>query len=128
MAVKIRLMRIGSKGRPFYRVVAVDERAKRTGKYLELLGTYNPLTEPKQILIKEDRVKYWVERGAQKSVGYLRITGRAPQKKARPAKKAKAQVQDTEQKVVVVEEATTEGDIQVEGKPAVAEASEDKQG
>src|SRR2546430_1753752 len=49
MPVKIRLMRIGATRRPFYRVVAVDERKKRTGSYLELLGTYNPLTQPKQL-------------------------------------------------------------------------------
>ena len=88
MPVKIRLMRIGAKRRPFYRVVAVDERRKRTGGYLELLGTYNPLTEPKEIKLKQDRIDEWVKNGAQLSVGYLRIIGKAPQRPARKSKKA----------------------------------------
>lgn len=85
--VKIRLMRIGAKGRPFYRVVAVDERKKRTGSYLELLGTYNPLTTPKEINLKQDRIDYWVKNGAQMSTGFLRIIGKAPQRVARKPKK-----------------------------------------
>lgn len=87
MAVKVRLMRIGAKGRPFYRVVAVDERRKRTGGYLELLGTYNPLSEPKEINLKQDRINEWVKNGAQLSHGFLRIIGKAPQKPARKPKK-----------------------------------------
>lgn len=87
MAVKVRLMRIGAKGRPFYRVVAVDERKKRTGSYLELLGTYNPLTTPKEINLKQDRIDAWVKNGAQLSDGFLRIIGKAPQKPARKPKK-----------------------------------------
>jgi small subunit ribosomal protein S16 len=87
MAVKVRLMRIGAKGRPFYRVVAVDERKKRTGSYLELLGTYNPLTNPKEINLKQDRIDAWVKNGAQLSNGFLRIIGKAPQRVARKPKK-----------------------------------------
>jgi small subunit ribosomal protein S16 len=89
MAVKVRLMRIGAKGRPFYRVVAVDERRKRTGSYLELLGTYNPLTTPKEINLKQDRIDAWVKNGAQLSSGFLRIIGKAPRKPERKAKKDK---------------------------------------
>lgn len=88
MPVKIRLMRIGAKKRPFYRVVAVDERAKRTGKYIELLGTYNPLTEPKEILLKKDRIDWWTKNGAVPSTGYLRVIKQAPQKPPRKPKKA----------------------------------------
>ncbi len=88
MAVKIRLMRIGSKGRPFYRVVAVDGRRKRTGGYIELLGTYNPLTEPKQIILKQDRIDEWVKNGAELSTGFLRIIKKAPQRLPRKPKKA----------------------------------------
>ena len=87
--LKIRLMRIGAKKKPFYRIVAVDERAKRTGGYLELLGTYNPLTEPKDIKLKQDRIDYWQKLGAQPSDGYLRIIGKAPQKQPRKPKKEK---------------------------------------
>jgi small subunit ribosomal protein S16 len=87
MAVKVRLMRIGAKGRPFYRVVAVDERKKRTGSYLELLGTYNPLTTPKEINLQQDRIDAWVKNGAQLSTGFLRIIGKAPQRLPRKPKK-----------------------------------------
>ncbi len=80
-------MRIGAKKKPFYRVVAVDERSKRTGGYIELLGTYNPLTEPKDIKLNKERIDYWIKQGAQPSVGYLRIIGKAPQRVPRKAKK-----------------------------------------
>src|SRR3990167_7040498 len=96
MPVKIRLMRIGAKKRPFYRVVAVDEQAKRSGAYIELLGTYNPLTEPKEILLKQDRIDDWIKKGAQMSDGFLRIIGKAPQ---RPPRKAKKEKESKEEKV-----------------------------
>lgn len=89
MPVKIRLMRIGTKKRPFYRVVAVDERRKRTGQYLEVLGTYNPLTTPKEIILKKDRIEVWMKNGAVLSDGYLRMTKQAPQKPPRKPKKEK---------------------------------------
>lgn len=86
-------MRIGAKKRPFYRVVVVDERAKRTGAYLELLGTYNPLTEPKDIKLKQDRIDHWTKQGAQMSTGFLRIIGKAPQRLPRKPKKEKKEEQ-----------------------------------
>lgn len=89
MPVKIRLMRIGATKRPFYRVVAVDERRKRTGGYLELLGTYNPLTEPKEINLEQDKIDAWIKKGAQMSDGFLRIIGKAPQRPPRKPKKEK---------------------------------------
>lgn len=85
-------MRIGSKKRPFYRVVVVDERAKRTGGYVEAVGTYNPLAEPKDIKLKQDRIDYWIKMGAQPSTGYLRIIGKAPQRPPRKPKKEKSTV------------------------------------
>ncbi len=88
MAVKIRLMRIGAKKRPFYRVVAIDAKKKRTGGYLELLGTYNPLTKPKEINLKQDLIDKWLKLGAQPSDGFLRIIGQAPQRPPRKPKKA----------------------------------------
>lgn len=89
-------MRIGAKKRPFYRVVAVDERNKRTGGYIELLGTYNPLTEPKDIKLKKDRIDYWLNMGAQKSDGFLRILGEAPQRPPRKPKKEKKQESESQ--------------------------------
>jgi small subunit ribosomal protein S16 len=67
MAVKIRLARHGAKKRPFYRIVAAQNEAPRDGRFLEVLGTYNPLTEPITIDIKADRVRDWLSRGAQPS-------------------------------------------------------------
>lgn len=87
--LKIRLSRIGTKKTPFYRVVVVDERAKRTGAYIELLGTYNPLTEPKDIKLKQGRIDHWIKQGAQPSIGFLRIIGKAPQRPPRKPKKEK---------------------------------------
>lgn len=63
--VKIRLMRMGKKGAPSYRVVAADAHAPRDGRFLENLGWYNPLTKPATINLKEDLVIAWLEKGAQ---------------------------------------------------------------
>ncbi len=82
-------MRIGTNKQPFYRVVVVNERSKRTGAYVELLGTYNPLTEPKDIKLKQDRIDHWIKQGAQPSTGYLRMIGKAPQRPPRKPKKEK---------------------------------------
>jgi small subunit ribosomal protein S16 len=90
MAVKVRLMRIGAKSRPFYRIVAVDERRKRTGGYLDLIGTYNPLTEPKDIKIDQTKLAEWKKKGAVLSDGFLRIIGEAKQRNPRKSKKEKA--------------------------------------
>lgn len=87
MPVKIRLMRIGAKKRPFYRVVAVDERNKRDGEYLELLGTYNPLTTPHEVILKQEQIDQWLKKGAVMSEGFLRVIGKAPQRPARKAKR-----------------------------------------
>lgn len=114
MPVKIRLMRIGAKKRPFYRVVAVDERRKRTGQYLELLGTYNPLTDPKEVILKQDRIDAWVKNGAQLSDGFLRITGKAPQRPPRKPKKEKVKTptdKPTQQSENPVDQKISESEI-----------------
>lgn len=64
MAVKIRLMRMGGKKKPFYRVVATDARRPRDGKYLELIGTYNPLVTPADVKIDEEKAIKWLSMGA----------------------------------------------------------------
>ncbi len=64
MAVKIRLTRMGSKKRPSYRIVATDSRSPRDGKYLELIGQYNPLTDPAEIKINEEVALKWLRNGA----------------------------------------------------------------
>jgi small subunit ribosomal protein S16 len=65
--VKIRLLRAGAKKRPFYRVIAIDERRKRDGRALEFLGTYNPIAEPAEIKLKTERIEAWTAKGAQLS-------------------------------------------------------------
>jgi small subunit ribosomal protein S16 len=65
LAVKLRLRRLGKKKQPIYKIVAADSRSPRDGKFLESLGVYNPLTNPHSIDLKEDRVNYWLDSGAQ---------------------------------------------------------------
>lgn len=64
MAVRIRLARHGAKKRPFYRIVVTDADAPRDGRFIENVGTYNPLPDPAEVVLKTDRVQYWMERGA----------------------------------------------------------------
>ena len=65
MAVKIRLTRMGAKKRPIYRIVASDSRRQRDGQYIELIGTYNPLTTPAEVKIDEALALKWLSTGAQ---------------------------------------------------------------
>ena len=73
MAVKLRLTRVGSKKNPIYRVVAADSRSPRDGKFLEIVGRYNPQTEPSTIEFDEDKVKEWLGKGAQPSNTVARL-------------------------------------------------------
>ncbi len=67
MAVKIRLSRFGRKKLPYYRVVVTDSRAPRDGRYLECVGTYDPLADPPDVKLVETRIHHWLDRGAQPS-------------------------------------------------------------
>lgn len=67
MSVKIRLKRMGSKKRPFYRIVVADSRSPRNGRFIETVGTYNPLTDPETVTLKEEKVMNWLNNGAQPS-------------------------------------------------------------
>ncbi|MHC5269082.1 30S ribosomal protein S16 [Enterococcus sp. LJL98] len=67
MAVKIRLKRMGSKRNPFYRMVVADSRSPRDGRFIETVGTYNPVTDPAEVTIKEDLILDWLAKGAQPS-------------------------------------------------------------
>jgi small subunit ribosomal protein S16 len=64
MSVKIRLARHGAKKRPFYRIVAADSECPRDGKFIEKLGTYNPLKDPVEVTVDMERVQYWLDQGA----------------------------------------------------------------
>jgi len=63
----IRLSRIGKKKQPFYRVVVIDRRRPRDGRFVEIVGTYNPLKHPPEVILDADRVKHWLGHGAQPS-------------------------------------------------------------
>lgn len=65
MAVKLRLQRLGKKKQPFYRIVAADSRSPRDGKFIEVVGTYNPRLNPPEVVIKEDKAIKWLKNGAQ---------------------------------------------------------------
>jgi small subunit ribosomal protein S16 len=61
----ISLMRMGAKGKPFYRLVVKEKRSKRDGKYLENLGTYDPMVQPAEVKLQHERIQYWISVGAQ---------------------------------------------------------------
>lgn len=65
--VAIRLTRIGSKKRPYYRIVVIDKRRARNGRFLEVLGQYNPIANPVQMEINSERAQYWLSKGAEPS-------------------------------------------------------------
>jgi len=67
MAVRLRLMRMGAKKRPFYRIVAADSEAKRDGRFLEILGSYDPKTNPATVSLDEQKVRFWLGKGAKPS-------------------------------------------------------------
>ena len=64
MSVKIRLARHGAKKRPHYRIVVADSESPRDGRFLENVGTYNPLVDPAEVSLKQERIKYWIDQGA----------------------------------------------------------------
>ena len=67
MSVKIRMRRMGSKRKPFYRIVYADSRMPRDGRFIEEVGYYNPLTNPDEVKLEEDKIFEWLEKGAQPS-------------------------------------------------------------
>lgn len=79
MAVKIRLARMGGKGKPFYRVVVADSESPRDGGFLEIVGHYNPRTEPVEISLKGDRISAWVAKGAKPTPTVSQLMKKAAQ-------------------------------------------------
>jgi len=117
MAMKIRLARGGSKKRPFYRIVAADSRMPRDGRFIEKLGTYNPLL-PKdsedRVKMDIERIQYWISQGAQPSdrisrfleaAGVAEKKERANMKKAVPGKKAQDRAEEKAEKAKAAAEA-----------------------
>jgi small subunit ribosomal protein S16 len=115
--MKIRLARGGSKKRPFYRIVAADSRMPRDGRFIEKLGTYNPLLakdSEERVIMDLDRVKYWLSQGAQptdritrmlEAAGVVEKAARNNPKKAVPGKKAQDRAEEKAQKVADAAEA-----------------------
>ena len=96
MSVKIRLRRIGAKKHPFYRLVVADSRSPRDGKFIEILGTYDPMTEPVKLNLDQEKIKAWLEKGARPSDtarAFLIGQGMLPKESAkkRPTKPSKAE-------------------------------------
>ena len=77
MAVKIRLKRMGAKKKPFYRIVVADSRSPRDGRFIEEIGTYDPLKEPAEIIVDGEKVKSWIANGAQPTESVKALLKRA---------------------------------------------------
>jgi len=117
MAMKIRLARGGSKKRPFYAIVAADSRMPRDGRFIEKLGTYNPMLpkdSEERVKMNMERVKYWLGEGAQptdrvsrmlEAAGELPKKDRANLKKGTPGKAAQARAEEKAAKAAAAEEA-----------------------
>lgn len=103
MAVKIRMARHGAKKRPYYRVVVADGRMPRDGRYIEQVGRYNPLTNPKTIELDLEKIDEWIAKGAQPSntvaklIDIVRTGAPAPEKKKRVSKKQAANAASSEE-------------------------------
>ncbi len=137
MALSMRLSRGGRKSRPFYRVVVADKRMPRDGRYIEKLGTYNPLLandDEKRVVLNEERIKYWLGQGAQPSHRvqiFLSKAGlmdmpeiRETPKKSAPSEKTKMKLEEKTEKLKSAAEAAkaaAEAPAPVE-EPAPAEA------
>lgn len=138
MAVKIRFARIGKKHAPVYRIVAVDSRKKRDGRYLENLGTYNPLTK-EIIQFHEDRIAYWISVGAivadsvQRLIKVRKKQEKTVQPKAKKATEtvekkpaAKKTVAETKAKAETKASASDKAVEKKEAKPSTAKKSSTK--
>lgn len=137
MALAIRLSRAGRKARPFYRIVVADKRMPRDGRYIEKLGTYNPLLandDENRVKLVEERIKYWLDQGAQPSERvaiFLGKAGLAPMpeqpnrpNKSAPGEKAKMRIEEKEEKRKAAEEAAKAAEEEAKAA-AAAPAEED---
>ncbi|MEO0943534.1 MAG: 30S ribosomal protein S16 [Pseudomonadota bacterium] len=145
MAMKIRLARGGSKKRPFYRIVAADSRMPRDGRFIEKLGTYNPLL-PKdsedRVKMNLERIQYWMDQGAQptdrisrflEAAGIVEKKERNNPEKAKPGKKAQERIEEkaaaaaeAEEAAKAAAEAPAEEEAAAEEAPAEEATAEEK--
>ncbi|HOB14978.1 MAG TPA: 30S ribosomal protein S16 [Novosphingobium sp.] len=140
MSVSLRLSRGGSKKRPYYKIVIANSRSPRDGKFLEQVGTYNPLLakdDENRVRLVEDRVRYWLGVGAQPTdrvarmldkAGIKERTGTVNPKKGEPGQKAKDRAEEKAEKAAAAEEAAKEAEVAAAAAaaaPAVEEAAEE---
>lgn len=137
MSLRIRLSRGGAKKRPFYRIVIADSRSPRDGRFIERVGTYNPMVakdHPERLIMKEDRIKHWMSVGAKPSDRVARFLGNAglmampaiPQqtKQAQPKAKAIERLQERADKAAAAAEAPAEEAVTEEAPVEEAAAEE----
>lgn len=117
MAVAIRLMRFGKKHYPTYRIVALDKRAKRDGAYIEKIGIYQPMSNPHVLEWNQERLDYWLSRGAQLSEGMQKLMA-SVNKNSAPARTGAA-------KRASAKSSTSEMSSQPDVKPAEAKSNPD---
>lgn len=134
MATKIRLARGGSKKRPFYRIVAADVRAPRDGRFIEKLGTYNPLLSKdsaERVTLNKERIQYWLDQGATPTDRVLRFLdaegmakrdARNNPNKAKPGKKAQERLEEKAQKEEDAKQAAADAEEAAKAAAAEAEA------
>ncbi len=130
MAIALRLSRGGSKKRPYYRIVAADVRAPRDGKYLEQIGTYNPLLakdDEKRVTLNEDRARYWLSVGGQPSdrvarfldaAGVRERAARVNPNKGKPGEKATERAEEKAEKAAAADEAAKAAVEEAKAAPA----------
>lgn len=135
MAMKIRLARGGSKKRPFYRIVAADSRMPRDGRYIEKLGTYNPLLpkdSEERVKMNMERIQYWLSEGAQptdriarmlEAAGVLEKKERSNPNKGEPGKKAQERAEEKAAKATAAAEAAAAPAEEAPAEDAPAEAT-----
>ncbi|MFD0915031.1 30S ribosomal protein S16 [Pseudahrensia aquimaris] len=139
MATKIRLARGGSKKRPYYRIVIADVRSPRDGRFIEKVGSYNPLLpkdNAERVTLVEDRIKHWLDNGALPTdrvarfldeAGIMKRDARDNPKKALPGKKAQERVEEKKQKEEDAKEAAEAAKAEAEeAAKAAAEAPAEK--
>lgn len=132
MAVKIRLARAGAKKAPFYRMVAADSRAPRDGRFIEILGRYNPRTEPSTIELDLEKVDAWLAKGAQPTETAARLiaiaknpSAQAPAKSGTLSKKAQAKADADKKAAADAAEAAAKAKAEAAAAPAEEPAAEE---
>jgi small subunit ribosomal protein S16 len=143
LAVRIRLTRVGATKRPAYRVIAIDKRRSRDGRALEILGYYDPLTEPATVQLDTAKINAWIGKGAQPSDTVVKLMAQAERAAAvgteaekpkrvtrsgsKPSKKAKAKAQATEETEATADEAAApaEGEANAAAASAAPDAGDE---